>query len=135
MVRYSIMREALLPASERVEPGVPGEEVGFGLAAHDDAGDAVAHRDDRRARHVVVVAGERPAVGAGRGHREQVAGRDVAGRYSASTTMSPRLAVLADDANERGRGVATPGRRCAPSSRRRRARCGRCRSCRRRRLT
>ena len=45
----------------------------LGLAAHDDARLALAHGDDRRAGEVVVVAGERPAVGAGRGHGEQVA--------------------------------------------------------------
>ena len=56
------------------------QQVVDGLAAHDHAGGAVAHGDDRRARHVVVVAREREAVGAGRGHGQQVAGRDVAGQ-------------------------------------------------------
>ena len=43
----------------------------------------------RRARQVVVVAGQGPAVRPGRGHREQVAGRRSAGRWQSLTTMSP----------------------------------------------
>ena len=67
---------------------------------------AAAHRDDGRARDIVVVARERDAVGAGRGHGEQIAGRDVAGQVLGVDDDVARLAVLADDAHERGLAVA-----------------------------
>ena len=67
---------------------------------------SVAHGDDRRARHVVVVARQREAVRARRGHREQVAGRDVAGQVLGVDDDVAGLAVLADHAHERGRGGA-----------------------------
>ena len=53
----------------------------------------VRDRDDGRARRVVVLAGQRPAVGAGAGHGDQVARADIAGEPPSSTTMSP-LAML-----------------------------------------
>ena len=59
---------------------------------------------------VVVVARERPAVGAGRRHGEQVAGRDVARQVVGVDDDVARLAVLAGDAHERGRGVRHPRR-------------------------
>jgi len=50
-----------------------GQQVVHGLAPEDHGrAGTVADRDHRRAGHVVVVAGQRPAVGAGGGHREQV---------------------------------------------------------------
>src|SRR2546425_912335 len=52
---------------------VTGQQVLVGLAAHDDAGVAVLGEDDRRARHAVVVAGHRVAVGAGGGRDHYVA--------------------------------------------------------------
>ena len=115
------------------EARVAGEQVVDRLAAHDDAGLSPAHRHDRRAGDVVVVAREREAVGAGRGHGEQVAGCDVAGQVLGVDDDVARLAVLADDAHERGLGVALARRDAAPSTARRRARGARCRSCRRRR--
>jgi hypothetical protein len=90
------------------------------------------HGDDGRAGHVVVVARQREAVGAGRGDGEQVAGATSPGRYSASTTMSPDSQC----GRRRGRGRArhpTCARRGARSTARRTAPGGRCRSCRRRR--
>ena len=57
----------------RSAPSVGGQQVVHSLAADDDRGDAVPHRDHRRPQRVVVVAGHRAAVGAGAGHREQVA--------------------------------------------------------------
>ena len=93
----------------------------------------VAHGDDGGPPEVVVVARERPAVGAGGGHGEQVAGRDVAGQVVGVHDDVAALAVLAGDAHEGRVGIRDRGWRSAPSSRRRRARGGRCRSCRRRR--
>ena len=129
MERYSIMRGPFECDRRRcrvgvgvgVEPGVAGEQVGLGLAAHDDAGDAVAHGDDGRPRHVVVVARERPAVRAGGRHGEQVAGRDVGGRYSASTTMSPDSQCLPATRTSAGGASDTRDGDARASSRRRRA--------------
>ena len=93
---------------------------------------AVADGDHRRLEQVVVVAGHRPAVGAGGGDGEQVAGLHVGGQPQVADQDVAALAVLADDAAERGRGVGGrgwPARRC---SWRRRGRCGCCRSSRRR---
>ena len=81
---------------------------------------------------MVVVAGHRPAVGTGAGHREQVAGTHVAGQELVLDDDVAGLAVLADDAGQRRPGRRRPGRPASRSSRRRRARCGCCRSSRRR---
>ena len=94
---------------------------------------AGAHRDDRRARHVVVVAGHRPAVRAGRGDGEQVArarGRRAARRPGRRCRRSRSACRPRGPASARQRSPGRPARRC---SRRRRARSGCCRSSRRRR--
>ena len=92
----------------------------------------VADRDDRRPRHVVVVAGQGAAVRTGAGHGEQVAGGDVARQELVLDHDVAGLAVPADDAGEHGGGGRRAGRPECTSSRRRTARGGCCRSCRRR---
>ena len=84
---------------------VGGQQVLDGLTAYDDAGRAAADRHHRRAQGVVVVAGHRPAVGAGAGHGQQVARGDVAGQELVLDQDVAGLAVLAHDAPEHDRGV------------------------------
>ena len=68
-----LLPRCVSPACGPVIAGVARQQVGLGLAAHDHARDAVAHRDHGGTSEVVVVARQRPAVGAGRGDGEQVA--------------------------------------------------------------
>src|SRR5690606_5403617 len=74
----------------------------FGFASHDDAGLTVMHRDDGRARQVVVVARERPAVGTGGRHREHISRHHVTGQQVSLHDDVARFAVLAHHADERG---------------------------------
>src|SRR6188472_598467 len=57
----------------RTGSGIAARQVLVGLAAHDDAGLALVAEEDRRARHAVVVARHRVAVGAGCRRDEDVA--------------------------------------------------------------
>ena len=114
--------------------GVEREQVVLGLAADDDPRLAVAHRDDRRPRHVVVrcspcSGSRRPCPGRRAGRRRPTS----PGRNSSLHDDVAALAVLADDAGEHGRRVGRARRPACTSSRRRRGPCGCCRSCRRRR--
>lgn len=56
---------------------VAEQQVGGGLATHHEACLPVAYGDDGGARLEVVVAGHDVVVGAGRGHRQQIADRQV----------------------------------------------------------
>ena len=85
-----------------------GEQVGLGLAAHDDARGAVLHGDDRGTAEVVVVAGERPAVCAGGGDGDEVARLHVGGQVVGAHDDVAALAVLAGDAHEGGSGIRRP---------------------------
>ena len=93
-----------------VHSHVAAQQVFLGLAAHDDARLAVAHGDDRGTAEVVVVARERPAVGAGRGHGDQVAGRDVPRQVVGVHDDVAALAVLAGDAHQGRVGIRDPVR-------------------------
>src|SRR5580704_13280848 len=88
-------------------PGVPGEEVVVGLAADLQAGAACLAEDHGRAPGAVVVAGQRVAVGAGDGHRHQVAGAGVLQRDAADQPVAG-LAVAADEFH-RGAAADAPG--------------------------
>src|SRR5699024_2542115 len=87
---------------------VEREEVVLGLAADQGADLAVAHGDHRRPGHVVVVGGQRVAVGPGHGHRDQVAALHVGGEVLVLDHDVAALAVLADHAHHLGRGVGDP---------------------------
>ena len=88
--------------SAQSAPDVEGEQVVDGLAAHEDPCAAVPHGDHRRPRGVVVLARQRPAVGAGaRARRCRSPAATSAGRNSSLTTMSPLSQCLPDDAGQR----------------------------------
>ena len=115
--------------------GRPSRSSSVSRRTIDGARLPVAHRDHRRPRHVVVVAGH--ATGSRRRCRAPRAGRRARcrpGRNSSFTTMSPPSQCLpttrASPAARR-----SGGWRACRSSRRRRGRCGCCRSSRRRRET
>ena len=69
---------------------------------------AVAHRDHGRAGHVVVVGGQRIAVGPGHRHGDQVTALHVAGEVLVLDHDVTALAVLADHADHLGRGIGDP---------------------------
>ena len=75
---------------------VQPQQVVLGLPAHDHPGLAVADRDHRRARQRGCSCSPSPAVRAGRGHREQVAGRQVGRQVAVPHHDVAALAVLAD---------------------------------------
>src|SRR4051812_34068166 len=80
---------------------IQSEQVVFCLASDDDLGAAVAYGDDGRPRHVVVVAGHRAVIRPGRGDRNQVTGREVAGQRDVLDDDVAGLAVLTADRDVR----------------------------------
>ena len=80
--------------------GVETHQVGVGLAANHEAGDAVAHEDDGRTRHLVVVGRHRVAVRARHRRREDVADREIAGQLRVADEQVALLAVLARDRDD-----------------------------------
>ena len=89
------------------------------------------HRNHRRTGNPVVIAGHCVAVGAGGGHRQQVAGPHVAGQPAVAHHDVAALAMLADHPAALRRRLGWPGWPAPRCSRRRTARSGCCRSSRR----
>ena len=88
---------------------VEAQQVVGGLPAQQDPRRAVADRHHPGPRHVVVVARHRPAVGAGGGHRDQVADGHVARQVRVPDHDVPALAVPADQPAQHRRRAGLPG--------------------------
>ena len=103
----------------QLQPLVPGEQVADRLPAYQHPSPAVPHRHQRRPAHHVERRRHAVVVGAGAGHRQQVAGVQV-GRQLARRWRSRRLPrSTADDGDRLRRRQADAGWRrvtvyCAP---------------------
>src|SRR3954454_1573083 len=88
------------------------QKIVLGLPAQQDRGRTVAHRHDRRAEEMVVVAGHRAAVSTGAGDRDQVAGCHVAGKELVLDDDVAGLAVLPDETRQHRRSIRDPRGDC-----------------------
>src|SRR5262245_34491761 len=87
---------------------IEGEEVIFGLPSYDQPGLPVVHRDHRRSRYVVVVAGHAATICAGAGYREKISWPHVGRQELILHQDVPGLAVLSHHASQQRAGLGRP---------------------------
>src|SRR5688500_7858424 len=93
------------PPSLMSDTHIGRQQVGDSLSSQHGESLPVPNSDHRRTQRVVVVGGHGSAVGAGAGHRHQVAGTHVSGQELVLDDDVAGLAVLADDPGQDRRGV------------------------------
>ena len=82
-------RGGVAPARVAGPAAVAGQQVGNRFAAHQLTGLAAGNGDQRRAAHQVAARSHRVVVGAGAGHRQQIAGVDVDGQLDVAGDLVP----------------------------------------------